>query len=74
MALMTESNNETVEGVAYDPVDRVLLWTDGLKRSIRRIRIDHEHTHVKENTTIELVHFLEKDDKPRALVTDPCNR
>lgn len=63
-----------MEGLTYDPLDRTLLWTDGLNRSIRRVKIDHDHIHIKENTAIELVHFLDKDDKPRGLVSDPCTR
>ena len=70
--MFTETSNETVESLTYDPVEQMLLWTDGLKRSIRRVKIDHDHVHVRENSTIELVHFLEKDDKPRGLnVTVP---
>ena len=72
--MFTETSNETVESLTYDPVEQMLLWTDGLKRSIRRVKIDHDHVHVRENSTIELVHFLEKDDKPRGLVSDPCTR
>ena len=72
--MFTETSNETVESLTYDPVEQMLLWTDGLKRSIRRVKIDHDHVHVRENSTLELVHFLEKDDKPRGLVSDPCTR
>jgi hypothetical protein len=69
-----ENNNETVEGLAYDPVDQMLLWTDGFNRSIRRVQIDHDGIHVEENTAVEVVHFLNSEEKPRGLVVDPCTR
>jgi hypothetical protein len=55
-------------------VDNVLLWTDGLNKSIRRIRIDHDRVHSGEKAGVEVVHFLEYDAKPRGLVSDPCTR
>ncbi len=70
----TETSNETVDSLTYDPVEQMLLWTDGFNRSIRRVKIDPEHVHVKESSSIEIVHFLEKDDRPRGLVSDPCTR
>lgn len=69
-----ENNNETVEGLAYDPVDKMLLWTDGFNRSIRRVQIDHDGIHVEENAAVEVVHFLNSEEKPRGLVVDPCTR
>lgn len=70
----TESNNETVESLAYDPVNKILLWTDWINRSIRRVKIAHEHIHIEEKDGFEIVHFLEDDAKPRGLVFDPCTR
>ena len=72
--LLIESNDETVESLAYDPVDKMLLWTDGFNRSIRRVQIGHDDVHVEEDAAVEIVHFLKSDDKPRGLVADPCMR
>ena len=72
--LLIESKDETIESLAYDPVDKMLLWTDGFNRSIRRVKVDNDGINVKEKTSIEIVHLLENDAKPRALVTDPCTR
>lgn len=65
--------NESVEGLTYDHLEKALLWTDGLKQSIRRITVDRDDFHTNENNTIELVHLL-NGDKPRGLVSDPCTR
>ncbi|KAK4004953.1 hypothetical protein OUZ56_006679 [Daphnia magna] len=72
--IVERNNNETVESLAYDPVTKTLLWTDGLNRSIRRYQIDYEHVHIDEKEGIEIVHFLENDAKPQTLVSDPCTR
>jgi hypothetical protein len=71
---VTENNNETVESLAYDPVNKMLLWTDGLNRAFRRVQIDNDPIHIEEKDGIEIVHFLENDAKPRGLVSDPCTR
>lgn len=71
---MKENSNETVESLAYDPVDKMLLWTDGFNRSVRRVQVDHDNVHVEEDATVEIVHFLDNEDKPRGLVVDPCTR
>jgi hypothetical protein len=70
----TENNNETVESLAYDPVNKMLLWTDGFNRAIRRVQIDNDPIHIEEKDGVEIVHFLENDAKPRGLVSDPCTR
>ncbi|EFX80769.1 hypothetical protein DAPPUDRAFT_303927 [Daphnia pulex] len=72
--IVEKNNNETVEGLAYDPVDQMLLWTDGFNRSIRRVQINHDGIHVEENAAVEVVHFLNSEEKPRGLVVDPCTR
>ncbi|XP_057372389.1 protein cueball-like [Daphnia carinata] len=72
--IVKKNSNETVESLAYDPVDQMLLWTDGFNRSIRRVQVDHDSVHVEESATVEIVHFLDKEDKPRGLVADPCTR
>ncbi|EFX80773.1 hypothetical protein DAPPUDRAFT_303924 [Daphnia pulex] len=72
--IVEKKSNETVESLTYDPVDNVLLWTDGLNKSIRRIQIDHDRVHSEEKAGVEVVHFLEYDAKPRGLVSDPCTR
>lgn len=70
----TERSNETVESLTYDPVDKMLLWTDGFNRSIRRVQIGQDNFLAEENDGVEVVHFLEYDAKPRGLVSDPCTR
>lgn len=72
----TENDNETVESMTYDPVDKMLLWVDGFNKSIRRIQVDDDdNVHPdNEKAGVEMVHFLNKDDKPRGLVSDPCTR
>lgn len=70
----TERSNETVESLTYDPVDKMLLWTDGFNRSIRRVQIGQDNFLTEENDGVEVVHFLEYDAKPRGLVSDPCTR
>jgi hypothetical protein len=70
----TENDDETVESLAYDPVNKMLLWTDGFNRSIRQVQIDNDGIHAKENTSVEIVHLLESDARPQALVSDPCTR
>jgi hypothetical protein len=60
--------------LAYDPVNKMLLWTDWIDRSIRQIKIAQEHIHIEEKDGIEIVHYLENDAKPRGLVFDPCTR
>ncbi|XP_046633898.1 protein cueball-like isoform X2 [Daphnia pulicaria] len=72
--IVEKNNNETVESLAYDPVNKMLLWTDGLNRAIRRVQIDNDPIHIEEKDGIEIVHFLENDAKPRGLVSDPCTR
>lgn len=68
------NTNETVESLAYDPVRKLLLWTDWFNRSIRRVQLVQDHIHIEEKDGIEIVHFLEDDAKPRGLVFDPCMR
>ena len=74
----TENSNGTVESLTYDPVDKMLLWTDGFNRSIRRVQIDPDRSRrrsrIEEDAAVEIVHFLKSDDKPRGLVADPCTR
>jgi sugar lactone lactonase YvrE len=70
----TGNNNETVESLAYDPANKMLLWTDGLNRAIRRVQIDNGPIHIEEKDGVEIVHFLENDSNPRGLVSDPCTR
>jgi hypothetical protein len=69
---MIESNNETVESLAYDSSSKMLLWIDGFNHSIRQVQIGNS------NASVEIVHFLENDARPsvrpRALVSDPCKR
>lgn len=72
--IVEKNSNETVESLAYDPVDKMLLWTDGFNRSVRRVQVDHDNVHVEEDATVEIVHFLDNEDKPRGLVADPCTR
>ncbi|XP_046461769.1 protein cueball-like [Daphnia pulex] len=72
--IIEKNNDETVESLAYDPVNKMLLWTDGFNRSIRQIQIDNDGIHAKENTSVEVVHLLESDARPQALVSDPCTR
>lgn len=71
---LTENNDETVESLAYDPVNKMLLWTDGFNRSIRQVQIDNDGIHAKENTSVEVVHLFERDARPQALVSDHCTR
>jgi hypothetical protein len=59
----------------------MLLWVDGFNRSIRRIQIDDDDltkddddVHPDEKAGVEIVHFLDEEDKPRGLVSDPCTR
>jgi len=56
--------------LTYDPKYQTIFWTDGSKKSIQRVLID-SFENVDQN--IETVHFL-NEDKPRALVSDPCSR
>ncbi|XP_057372388.1 protein cueball-like [Daphnia carinata] len=72
--MVKKRSNETVESMTYDPVDKMLFWTDGFNRSIRRVQIDHDNFPTEENDGVEVVHFLEYDAKPRGLVSDPCTR
>ena len=60
--------------MAYDPVDKMLLWTDGFNKAIRRVHLDDDHVPAEEKNGVEVVHFLEYDAKPRGLVADPCTR
>ena len=67
--------------MTYDPVDKMLLWVDGFNRSIRRIQVDDDDmtkddddVHTDEKAGVEIVHFLDEEDKPRGLVSDPCTR
>jgi len=70
---LTEGNNEVVEGLAFDPVSQALLWTDESKLSIQQLNLDHDESSTNSTKAAELVHFL-RGDRPRALMTDPCNR
>lgn len=63
-------SNESVEALAFDPTDNALLWTDGRKQSIRRVRLGNEES-IGESKTVEVLHLLQ-GDKPRGLVSDPC--
>lgn len=72
--IVERNTNETVESLAYDPVRKMLLWTDWFNRSIRRVQLVQDHIHIEEKDGIEIVHFLEDDAKPRGLVFDPCMR
>ncbi|KAI9561087.1 hypothetical protein GHT06_012043 [Daphnia sinensis] len=72
--IVERNTNETVESLAYDPVRKMLLWTDWFNRSIRRVQLAKEHIHIEEKDGVEIVHFLEDDAKPRGLVFDPCMR
>ncbi|XP_057372397.1 protein cueball-like [Daphnia carinata] len=72
--IVERNTNETVESLAYDPVRKMLLWTDWFNRSIRQVQLAKDHIHVEEKDGIEIVHFLEDDAKPRGLVFDPCMR
>ncbi|KAK4004950.1 hypothetical protein OUZ56_006677 [Daphnia magna] len=72
--IVKKRSNETVESLTYDPVDKMLLWTDGFNRSIRRVQIGQDNFLAEENDGVEVVHFLEYDAKPRGLVSDPCTR
>lgn len=69
LLFFTGNTNESVEGMSYDPVDKTLIWTDGLKQSIRRLKVGVS----EESNSVELVHFLE-NDRPSGVVVDPCSR
>lgn len=62
-----------VEGLTYDPVDKMLFWTDAVKQSILRLRVDDGDIHIEESAAVEVLHLL-KGDRPRGLVSDPCRR
>ena len=69
-----ENDNETVESMTYDPVDKMLLWIDGFNKSIRRIGNGDDDDRFDEKAGIEVIHFLNNEDKTRGLVSDPCKR
>lgn len=74
MCKLAEGSKESVESLTYDPVDNLLMWTDGYNQSIRRVRITSDGpVRVAESASVEVVHFL-NGDKPRGLVSDPCTR
>ena len=66
---------ESAESLTYDPVDNLLMWTDGVNQSIRRIKVGDpvSGANAQNNASIEVLHFLD-GDKPRGLVCDPCTR
>lgn len=57
----------------YNPIDRTLIWADGLKQSIRRVKVGQREPEEESSSGIELVHFL-THDRPNGVVVDPCSR
>lgn len=62
-----------VEGMAFDPVERRLFWTDGSKQSIHRLQLDADGASSNATGAVEVLHFL-SGDKPRGLATHHCRR
>ena len=61
-----KNKNQMVEGLAYDPVEGYLIWSDGEHKSIYR-------KNIKTSQGVEKIHSM-KHDQPQGLVVDPCTR
>ena len=74
-----------MEGLSYESYGQTLYWTCNNEATISRMNLSQLIPHIEpynSNTTksskielskVEIVVNLEKEDKPRGIVTDSCN-
>ena len=67
-SLMTDLGS--VEGLAFDALQGYLFWTSTSDNTVKRVNIADARSN---NTSIELVVQLSKEDKPRGIDLDPCS-
>ncbi|KAK6630731.1 hypothetical protein RUM44_002900 [Polyplax serrata] len=75
----------SVEGLSYESYGQTLYWTCNNEATISRMNLSNVITHIMRQSSnntksptidlsnVETVVNLEKEDKPRGIVTDSCN-
>lgn len=65
--VLKRSKNELIQGIAFDPLDRVLYWTDAKNKIIYQLRVD-------ENEEPSILIKLNETKIPHGIAIDVCRR
>lgn len=69
--IVEQTDHSCIKGMAFDPMDRVLFWTDSCNRTIFKKSLGNEDV-VAQNGTVWMK--LEKDEQPMGISIDVCRR
>lgn len=69
--ILTKTQNETIAGMAFDPVDHYLYWTDMFNRKIYRMSLKIENINLEAEVIMD---FGESDERPDGIAIDFCRR
>lgn len=67
--ILSRTQNETIVGMTFDPVDRILYWTDTKNRKIYKLSADDENAKPE-----ILFDFINEDTIPDGIAIDICRR
>lgn len=65
--IVQKTENEFVQGIAFDPLERMLYWTDSGNKVIYQMDIDHK-------TQPTILYTLSDDKIPHGIAIDICRR
>lgn len=65
--VIEKTANETIQGIAFDPLERTLYWTDATNRRIYHLTLDHD---AKPKVFVQLA----EREQPFGLAIDVCRR
>lgn len=70
--VVQRTDHGCIKGMAFDPLDRVLYWTDSCNRTIFRKALGDDEQTMAENGTVWMK--LTNDDQPMGISIDVCRR
>lgn len=65
--VIEKTQDERIQGMAFDPVDRTLYWTDAINKLIYRANVDHDNKP-------EILIKLNDTHMPYGIAVDVCRR
>lgn len=70
LPLVKRKSNDNIQGIAFDPVESILFWTDNTEKSISWISLKNGSSHEGYgNVLIKL-----KDQNPQGIAIDSCRK